>query len=544
MKRINTGQKILIVLSICMFALSSCEQEPQKRVNILFAISDDQSFAHTGFAGCEFVNTPAFDRIASEGVYFTNCYAGSPGCAPSRSTIATGRYHWQNEQAGQHASAWLKKFVPFIDMLDLNGYKTGRAGKGVSPFQYARDDNDSLWRATDAGGIIHSDIRYEKGSPEDERTAKGIGPVNYFENFKFFMEKVRDDEPFFFWYGCKEPHLSYEEGSWKRNGKKLADAEVPAFLPDHPIIRGDLLDYAVEIDWFDVHLQRMLDYLEEIGELENTIVIVTSDNGLPFPRGKANAYEFGVRVPFAVSFPKEFPGGRIVEDPISFADLAPTILELTGSSSEGMLPMSGKSFADILNSEEQGIVDSEREYAFAGRERHSCSRYQNWGYPQRVIRSKDYLLIWNMKPERWPAGAPQRYDPDNPEKLLPKYGIAEDGKFTKGWAYTDIGYTPTKAFLIENRDDPKVKPYFDMAHARRPEFELYDVKQDLACLNNLFGVKEYKDIQEKMKQALIAELKKSEDTRVVGPDKEIFDSYLRYSPMREFPPPEYDDISN
>src|SRR5690625_635912 len=96
-----------------------------KRPNILFAISDDQSFMHTSFAGSKIVNTPAFDRIASEGVYFTNCIAGSPGCAPSRSSIVTGRHHWQNEQSGQHASSWMKKHVPFVDLLVHNGYATG-----------------------------------------------------------------------------------------------------------------------------------------------------------------------------------------------------------------------------------------------------------------------------------------------------------------------------------------------------------------------------------------------------------------------------------
>ncbi len=237
----------------------------------------------------------------------------------------------------------MKKHVPFIDLLDANGYVTGRTGKGVAPFQYARDENDSLWRATDAGGIAHSNIRYENGSAADERTAGGIGPVNYFENFKYFMEHVRGDKPFFFWYGATEPHRAYEQDSWKRNDKNLSDAVVPGFFPDHEIIRGDLLDYAVEIEWFDLHLQRMLTYLEEIGELENTIVMVTADNGMPFPRAKPNGYEYGVHVPLAVRFPKKFPGGARVDDPVSFADIAPTILELTGTSADGMLPISGKS---------------------------------------------------------------------------------------------------------------------------------------------------------------------------------------------------------
>ena len=152
------------------------------RPNILFAISDDQSFFHTSYEGSTFVKTPAFDRVAREGVYFSNVYAGSPGCAPSRSAIITGRHHWQNEQAGQHASAWLKKYVPFVDLLEENGYATGRTGKGVGPFQYARSEADSLWRKNDAAGVTHSNIKYEEQN--DERFANAINTTNYFGNFK------------------------------------------------------------------------------------------------------------------------------------------------------------------------------------------------------------------------------------------------------------------------------------------------------------------------------------------------------------------------
>jgi uncharacterized sulfatase len=361
--------------------------------------------------------------------------------------------------------------------------------------------------------------------------------VNYFENFKYFMEQVRGDEPFFFWYGAKEPHRSYEQDSWKRNGKKLKDAEVPGFYPDHEIVRGDLLDYAVEIEWFDLHLQRMLSYLEEIGELENTIVFVTSDNGMPFPRAKANSYEYGVHVPFAIRFPKDFPGGRIVENPLSFADLAPTILELTGTSQEGMLPISGKSITHILTSEREGVVDGTKKYVFAGRERHSASRYLNWGYPQRVIRSKDHLLIWNLKPERWPAGAPQRLKPGTEEELFPLYGINEQGQHISAWAFTDIDGSPTKSFLVENHADEAIRPYFQWAVALRPEFELFDVNNDPSCLSNLAGKPEFRTIETEMKRVLLEELNISKDPRIVGPHKEVFDSYLRYSPMREFPEP-------
>ena len=517
---------------------SACSDTKQavepRRPNILFAISDDQSFGHTSFSGSIFVNTPAFDRIAGEGIYFTNCFAGSPGCAPSRSAIVTGRYHWQNEQSGQHASSWMKKYVPFIDLLEANGYITGRTGKGVSPFRYASHETDSLWRDTDAGGISHSNIRYEPGSPGDDRTSDQISLVNYFENFKYFMENVRQNKPFFFWYGAGEPHRPYEQDSWKRTDKKLTDVDLPGFFPDHEIVRGDMLDYALEIEWFDLHLQRMLTYLEETGELDNTIVIVTSDNGMPFPRAKANCYEYGIHVPLAVSFPKKYPGGRIVDDLVSFSDFAPTILEISQTSPEGMLPISGKSFLHILEAKEHGVIDESKKYVFSGRERHSSSRYLNWGYPQRAIRSKDFLLIWNMKPERWPAGAPHRIKPDTDGELFPMYGIDENGVHHSDWAFTDIDASPTKSFIIENMEDENIRQYFEWACNKRPEYELFNIKNDQYNLNNLSGNPDYSKIEKELKAALLQELTKSEDPRIVGPDKEIFDSYIRYSPIREF----------
>lgn len=531
-------QSITILCVIFTILACSEKQKEEKLPNILFAISDDQSFIHTSFAGCEFINTPAFDRVASEGVYFANCMAGSPGCAPSRSSIVTGRHHWQNEQAGQHASSWLKKYVPFIDLLDANGYVTGRTGKGVSPFRYAHGEADSLWRKTDAGGKTYSNVKYDVGSETDERTAKGIRNLNYFENFKYFIENKKGNKPFFFWYGASEPHRVFEQDSWKRSDKKLADVKVPGFYPDHEIIRGDILDYAIEIEWFDLHLERMLNYLESIGELENTIVIVTSDNGMAFPRAKANGYEYGIHVPFAVRFPKEFPGGRIVNDPTTFADIAPTILEITGTSAEGMMPITGESMLRTLKSKKEGTVNKNKKYVFSGRERHSSSRYLNWGYPQRMIRSEEYLLIWNIKPERWPAGAPQRIVAGTENELWPMYGIKEDGTHESAWAYTDIDAAPTKSYLVENRDDETVKPYFHLAHDKRPEYEMFNIKDDPYCLKNLIGDASYSNIETEMKTALLVELKKSKDPRVVGPDKEVFDSYIRYSPLREFPKPE------
>ena len=523
----------LALLPLPAFARDTSKPD---RPNILFAISDDQSFPHTSFAGSAFVQTPAFDRVAREGIYFSNCYAASPGCAPSRSALVTGRHHWQNGSSGQHGSAWLKRHVPFIDLLDDNGYVTGRTGKGVSPFAYG-DSPRFPWRATDAGGLTHSDINYTPGSDDDERPATGIFADNYFENFKYFMEEVRENKPFFFWYGGVEPHRAFEEDSWKRHGKRLEDVDVPGFYPDHPVIRGDLLDYAVEIEWFDLHLQRMIDYLEEIGELENTIIVVTSDNGMAFPRAKANCYAYGLHVPLAVRYPKAFPGGRVVDDLIGFIDFAPTFLELTGTPVDGMLPIRGKSFTPLLESEKEGLIEASEKYLFAGRERHSSARYQNWGYPQRAVRNQQFLLVWNLKPDRWPSGDPQRFDPDTHE-LYPMFGLDENGKHQWGWAFTDIDGSPTKALLIENRQDPEFRRFFDLAHAKRPEFELFDLQHDPYCLTNLIGDPHHSAVEAALKRVLLVELHASEDPRLVGPDPDIFEAYPRYTgPMSYFPKP-------
>src|SRR5690625_7929453 len=98
---------------------------------------------------------------------------------------------------------------------------------------------------------------------------------------------------------------------------------------------------------------------------------------------------------------------------------------MTGTSSEGMLPITGESFLYILKSKKDGLIDNTKLFVYSGRERHSSSRYNNCGYPQLAIRSYDYLLIWNMIPDRCAAGDPQRVDPNYNNDLSPMYSIDE-----------------------------------------------------------------------------------------------------------------------
>jgi hypothetical protein len=148
------------------------------------------------------------------------------------------------------------------------------------------------------------------------------------------------------------------------------------------------------------------------------------------------------------------------------------------------------------------------------------------------------MFVWNMRPDLWPAGDPQALKTGTNE-LLPLYGINEKGEHVSEWAFTDVDASPSKSFIIEHFKDPGIKPFFDLSFQKRPEYELYDVKKDPFGLNNLSGKPEFSAIEQELKSALLDELTRTGDPRVVGPVKDIFETYERFSPIREFPrPPE------
>ena len=127
--------------------------------------------------------------------------------------------------------------------------------------------------------------------------------------------------PFCFWYGSNEPHRDYEYGSGvEKGGKEITSiSEVFKFWPDNEIVRNDILDYAFEIEYFDNHLVKMIDILKKKGELENTIIIVTADNGMPFPRVKGQEYEYSNHMPLAIMWGKGIKNpGRTIYDLYKF----------------------------------------------------------------------------------------------------------------------------------------------------------------------------------------------------------------------------------
>jgi len=514
MTHIFFSVNINILFAITLFVgIDSQLVAQDQRPNILIAISDDHSFPHASAYGAKFVETPAFDRIANEGILFMNGWAPSPGCSPSRAAILTGRYPWQIEEAGTHASTFPDKYVVFPDLLEDAGYWVGFTGKGWGP-----GDWEVSGRDRNPAGPAFQDVRLD---PPHQY----ISNIDYAGNFEEFLEQRPDDSPFYFWLGTSEPHRAYEQGIGLEAGKRLEDADVPAYLPDTPEVRSDLLDYAVEIEWFDSHLARSIQILEEIGELDNTIIIVTSDQGMPFPRAKANLYEDGLHVPLAVRWGDAVIGGRVVNDLVSLIDFMPTILEASEIDHPGDFPMTGRSLMEILTSSEEGIMDPKRDAVFAGRERHSYSRWDNHTYPIRAIRTHQYLYIRNFAPERWPAGAPRRI---------------VDGELTPMHSgYHDIDSAPSLDVLTDNAEDPYFYNYLHLSVGKRPAEEVYDILKDPACLNNLALDPDYDQVTQYLRNRLMNFLDKTGDPRVTG-NGDIWENYPRLrGPMREFPKPEW-----
>ncbi len=271
--------------------------EKSKQPNILFAIADDQSFPYASAYGKYGVKTPSFDKVAEQGVLFTNAFVAAPQCSPSRAAILTGKNIWQLEEAGTHGSYFPKKFTVFTDLLEKAGYSIGYTGKPWGPGNWS----DAGWSRNPVGPEYNEKVFASV-------PASGISKTDYFENFKEFYSKKTDSSPFFFWYGGHEPHRIYEDGSGLKAGKEISSAEVPSFLPETELVKSDILDYAVEIEWFDTQLGKILQFLDEKGELENTIIVVTADNGMPFPSAKANLQEYGTHVPLAICWPEKLPG--------------------------------------------------------------------------------------------------------------------------------------------------------------------------------------------------------------------------------------------
>ncbi|TBW28042.1 sulfatase [Gramella sp. KN1008] len=487
---------IKIIYIVVLFGLFGCNNSSSKkedRPNILFCILDDAS-PHMSAYGYDWIETPAFDRLAEDGVLFKNAYTPNAKCAPSRSIVLTGRNSWQLEEAANHVNNFPEKFRTFPEVLRKNGYVTAKTGKGWGPGDPGTIDGEQRL-------LIGTSYNEIKTTP----WANGMSTEDYAGNFERFLSDLNEDEPWFFWYGAREPHRRYEYGSGQKvAGKKITDIDsVPSFWPDNEIVRNDMLDYALEIEYADSHMERMIATLEKRGLLDNTIIVFTSDHGMPFPRCKAQEYEYSNHVPLAIMWPKGLKNpGRVIDDMVSFIDFAPTFLELAGIEFDksGMHSSPGISLTDILFSDKNGQVNPDRDMVLIGKERHDYSRPDNQGYPIRGIVSDEYLYLYNYDISLWPAG--------NPEI-----------------GYLDIDGSPTKSEILRLFRSGKDDSYWQWSMGKRKvNEEFYKIDTDKECMQNLANVPEFNHEMSDMKRRMYTMLKDQEDPRVLG-NGDIFNSY-------------------
>ncbi len=436
--------------------------EPDRRPNILFALADDWAWPHAGVYGDKVVKTPVFDRVAREGVLFTHVFCAAPTCSASRASILTGQAPHRLEEGANLWGILPQRYPVYPDLLEKAGYAVGYSGKGWGP------------------GTL-------EGSG---RTRNPAGP--HFKNFTEFLQKAPADKPFCFWFGSHDPHRAYVKGSGVRSGMDPSKVVVPPDLPDTPEVRSDILDYYFAVERYDRDVGAILKLLQEAGRLDNTIVVMSGDNGWPFPHGKANLYDAGTRQPLAVRWPARVKGGRTVDDFISLTDLAPTFLEAAGL--KPLPEMTGRSFLDIL----LGKPYMPRDRVFTERERHANVRRGDLSYPSRAIRTKDFLYIRNFRPDRWPAGDPELYHSVGP--------------------FGDIDGGPSKEVILNRRDDPKIHPFFILACAKRPAEELYDLAKDPAQIHNVADQPAYAAAKQKLREELEQWLKATGDPRVTHDD--------------------------
>lgn len=442
--------------------LGACAFAADPPPNILVAIADDWS-RHAGVYGDPVVKTPVFDRVAREGALFRNAHCAAPSCSPSRAALLTGRMPHELEEGGNLWGTLPAKFALYTDLLRAAGYDVACEGKGWGPGD---------WKG---GG--------REIPPAGRR-------VKTFEEFWSSHEKGK---PFCFWFGSSDPHRPYQRGSGIAAGMKPEDVQLPPYWPDSPEVRSDMLDYYFEVQRFDGRVGEILKTLADAGELENTIVIITSDNGMPFPRAKATVYELGTAVPLAIRWPAGFQGGLDVSSLVSLSDLAPTILEATGKP----VPqeMSGRSLLPILKRTESPDA---RDKVFVERERHAHVRQGNLSYPSRAIRTRDYLYIRNFRPERWPAGDPEMVF------SVGKYGDVDDG--------------PTKRAVIRMLEDPATAAMAKLSLGKHPAEELYALSPDPHEMVNVAGHTEHAETEKRLRAELDGWMSRTGDPRATSDD--------------------------
>ena len=445
-------------LLILLLALAVSAIAGEKR-NVVLFVADDLGF-QLGCYGDKVARTPNMDALAAEGVRFTRAFCTTASCSPSRACILSGLFGHANGQYGlQHSTHHFAahdgvQSLPVL--LAGGGYRTARIGK----YHVAPEE------------VFH----FETALP-----GSGRNGVVMADNCREFLASA-DARPFFLYFCTEDPHRSAPVPGDKLAPNPFgndaphpgvteqhftpAEVPVPAWLPDTPACRAELANYYQAVARVDAGLGRLRAILKETGHADDTLILVTSDNGPPFPGAKTTTYDPGLHLPLIVRAPAMKRPGTECAAMISWVDFTPTILDwcgvkppaiaptiISGGEGKAARPAKGKpyafhgrSFAGVWDAAEP----ADRGPVFASHTFHEVTMY----YPVRAIRTARYKLSLNLAHEL-------------------SFPFASD--LFEGSTWQDTLKTNAATYGQRSVE----------AYLHRPCYELYDLENDPAELKNL-----------------------------------------------------------
>jgi uncharacterized sulfatase len=519
--------KLVLALLLSLSA-GLAARAADNRLNILFVFADDWGRYASCYRGLDgrptpndVIRTPNVDRVAREGALFRRAFVNSPSCTPCRSSMLSGRYFFQTGRGAiLNGAVWDESIPTFPLLLRDAGYHIGKSFKVWNPGTPADAPFGGQTHAYQSAGNASNNFSEEAtamvdaGTTVDAAREKILAQVR--GNFDAFLAARKPGQPWHYFLGTTTTHRMWIQGSGKKLWGLEPDAlkgKLPKFLPDVPEVREDMADYLGECQAVDAYVGVLLKRLEETGELEKTVVVLSGDHGMPgVTHGKCNLYDHGVMVPLVVRWPGG-KAGRIIDDLVRLPDLMPTFLEIGGVKVPDNLY--GRSLVPLLKSDRAGTIDPTRDWVIVGRERHVFSaREGNLPYPMRALRTPDFLYVRNFMPERWPMGVPGLAAEVPPD-------LARIGSDTR-IAYADMDASPTKKWLVAHQNDPAWKWHVEIAFAKRPPEELYDLKNDPDQVRNLATDPAFSAKKQELAAALMKRLTDARDPRVTG-DGTTFD---------------------
>ncbi|MEX2336089.1 MAG: sulfatase [Fulvivirga sp.] len=492
---------LLRLVTCCILCLGAgCgdqEKGSKNRPNIVFLFADDWGKYASIYDKYEkghkinsVIETPNFDRIARDGALFLNAFVPAPSCTPCRSSILSGQYFYRTEMGAiLHGAQWDPTIPSYPLLLEENGYHIGYTYKVWSPGTPVDAPYGGKRVQYQSAGNNFNRFSQTVMPADDRAAAKDSLFKEVADNFKSFLSDNKQDAPYCYWFGPTNTHRSWVKGSgkelWGLDPDNLK-GKLPTFLNDNAEIREDFNDYLGEVKAWDRAVGVILGILEERGELDNTLMVISGDHGIPgFPRAKTNLYDFGTEVALAMYWPDHIKKGTVINDLVNLMDLAPTFLEVGNTPIPEV--MTGNSLVPLLKN---GTGKIKRDFVVTGRERHVAqARSKNLPYPQRAFRTADYLYIRNLTPDRWPIGTL-------------KNGLR------------DIDDGPTKAWYIKKYDSIKDLQIWDIAFGKRPYEELYAIRKDPYQVNNLASKEKYSEIKCLLSKQLDSVLMTTGDPRM------------------------------